>query len=74
MFRHSQNTNGSRMAPQTAVSLSASRAKANFGSVVVNAVTARQTKSVFVMRIQPTAFESRIERYRCEKLGFSYPR
>ena len=55
MLRHSQKMNGSRTEPQTALSTSASCAKANFGSVVVNAVTATQTKSVFVMTIQPTA-------------------
>jgi hypothetical protein len=45
MLRHSQNMNGSRMAPQTALSTSASCAKAALAPLTVDVIHARNITS-----------------------------
>lgn len=70
MLRHSQNMNGSRTEPQTAVSTLTSSSKTALASLVVNVMNMRKTSSVFAMEIQFEHYKSGIERCVTWKLGF----
>ena len=65
MLRHSQNMNGSRIEPQTAVSTSTSCAKAALTSLAVDTIHTRNTTSElfkrFSLNVRPRLTTHRLE-------------